>query len=728
MLSTISSIILIKVILIISNHLVIGKLGKPWDPTICSTNQLFQSTISPNHNSPYTFYPLTIDQLNYIEKINITSKCRQTMRHFYHNYKSQSNWAYRLLDSCGQPSSGILSGNTFYWGSYDQCLEVKVNSPELGFNFSGTFWRNIISCTGIKYNGVRITQSLWDQRAVEICSPSTCNSQDISTILTNNSTLKVVDAIKIETYYDLPFDWSEKLIITCFIILGLLLIISTLLDLYHLPFEKIIETNCKLTTNWDHLIAWLVYCFSIRRNFTIVLQNKSSKDEISCLNGWRTLSIVIVILGHVCMVAAVFNSVNSENFESFIGSRWFQIIGNGSIWTDTFFVLSGFLIAHSSVRRINANACEFGSNNQTKSVDYWKTVTTFFREVVHSSFLRYFRLTPTLIWMIMVYIMSRRLGDGPHWDFLVQSLYTSVYRDMWKSLTYTINIIGVSVNPITGLVATWYLSADFQFFVASSLTLALINGGKPFHGYCLNGLIMVASITITAWLTYVHNYPPVLLFDRLCEDDYFQNIYIKPWTRISAYCIGIFLHEIWTKYRHINLSKGVGNLLLLLTFSGMSWVIMSSRKFYRDEESTKLERVIYGSLHRPFWSICVSYLIFHAASDNSNVLTISLSWSGFRIFAKLAYQAFYWHIFIIYYILGYYRSPLNADAVSYTVFIMTTLLLSFLLSLFSAITFEFPFLHLLAIYRHKGIPELTDHNNIKSQLRLSQSSSKDKNN
>ncbi|XP_053204104.1 uncharacterized protein LOC128397636 [Panonychus citri] len=137
--------------------------------------------------------------------------------------------------------------------------------------------------------------------------------------------LKVVDAIKIETYYDLPFDWSEKLIITCFIILGLLLIISTLLDLYHLPFEKIIETNCKLTTNWDHLIAWLVYCFSIRRNFTIVLQNKSSKDEISCLNGWRTLSIVIVILGHVCMVAAVFNSVNSENFESFIGSRWFQI-------------------------------------------------------------------------------------------------------------------------------------------------------------------------------------------------------------------------------------------------------------------------------------------------------------------------------------------------------------------------------------------------------------------
>ncbi|XP_015785693.1 O-acyltransferase like protein [Tetranychus urticae] len=682
--------------------LVYGKIGKPWSPSVCSSHPLFTSTLAPNYTTPYTFYPRNEDHLKSIQSIDISTPCRKTLNNFYKAYKSQSVWAYQLLDSCGQPSSGVLSGNTFYWGAYDQCL--NVNPDKYGINFTGTFWRNIVSCTGIKYNGSRITTSLWDQRVVEICAPSTCNEQDISTILIGNSSLKVVEAVKIESYYDLPFDWSEKFIIVCFTLLGLIVIASTLSDFYLMPYEKIIEAKCNYNGTLGNLIASSVYCFSLRRNFSIVLSNKSSKYEISCLNGWRTLSIIIVILGHVCMVAAVFNSVNRENFDTFVASRWFQIIGNGSIWTDTFFVLSGFLIAHSSVRRISASP---------SSDDLWTRISAFSRELIHSCVLRYFRLTPTLVWMIMVYIMARRLGDGPHWDFLVQSLHTSIYRDMWKSLTYTINLFGVAVNPITGLVATWFLAADFQFFIASSLTLALINGGKPMIGWCLNGCIMMASILTTAWLTYTYNYPPVLLFDRLCEDEYFQVIYVKPWTRISAYCIGIFLHEVWAKYRNVNLSKSVSNSLLLISFSGMSLVIISSRKYYADEDESKLEKVIYGSLHRPLWSICVSYLIFHAASGNSNGITVSLSWSGFRIFAKLAYQAFYWHIFIIYYILGYYRSPVYADTLSYAILIIATLFASFALSIFSAMIFEFPFLHLLAIYRHNGIPELPD-NNIKS--------------
>lgn len=83
-----------------------------------------------------------------------------------------------------------------------------------------------------------------------------------------------------------------------------------------------------------------------------------------------------------------------------------------------------------------------------------------------------------------------------------------------------------------------------------------VNYSKPIYGWMLNAFFMITSIMITGFLLYRNNYPPILLFDRFgMEDGYFQTIYTKPWTRISSYCVGIFLYGFWCKFGNVKIGK-----------------------------------------------------------------------------------------------------------------------------------------------------------------------------
>lgn len=51
-----------------------------------------------------------------------------------------------MLDSRGKPESGILDGNRFYEGSYQECIRIKENESDPDA-IQGLF------CTGVWYNG-----------------------------------------------------------------------------------------------------------------------------------------------------------------------------------------------------------------------------------------------------------------------------------------------------------------------------------------------------------------------------------------------------------------------------------------------------------------------------------------------------------------------------------------------------------------------------------------------
>lgn len=70
---------------------------------------------------------------------NITSKtstaeelCNQQLNHFRENLDRKVLWARKLRDSWGNVPSGIISGNLYDFGSFDQCINFKHQSTEVG--------------------------------------------------------------------------------------------------------------------------------------------------------------------------------------------------------------------------------------------------------------------------------------------------------------------------------------------------------------------------------------------------------------------------------------------------------------------------------------------------------------------------------------------------------------------------------------------------------------------
>lgn len=125
--------------------------------------------------------------------------------------------------------------------------------------------------------------------------------------------LEIVEVKLVKNYSLEPFNKLEKIsmwviwncnateLSTSFFILfsllfGLLGILIFTGTLIHCFIAEKTEFNEKFT------VRSILLCFSIKHNYKLITSKKERNDEISGLDAWRVLSILFVILGHVCMV------------------------------------------------------------------------------------------------------------------------------------------------------------------------------------------------------------------------------------------------------------------------------------------------------------------------------------------------------------------------------------------------------------------------------------------
>ncbi|XP_074605396.1 nose resistant to fluoxetine protein 6-like [Brevipalpus obovatus] len=664
----------------------------------CSNVPLFDHPFKISSYPAYRVFPIDEISLNTLNKENISPKCRETLIHFNLNYSRNKKWTIQYMDASGKILPNILGGNDAFLGSYEQCQQIPIFSyQENDLSFEPKFWRIQAQC-----NHARI------YRRIDLCFPSSCTSSDLITILSSslNPGLKIVEIKSVENYSLDPFNRLEKVSILLFICLGVFIILGTIIHCF-IPE--------KTGSNDDLTVKNILLCFSIKNNYKLITSKKERNDEISGLDAWRVLSILFVILGHVCMVGINHDPLNKGFIKLFTNSWWFQVVANGTIWTDTFFVLSGFLMAHSTAdryRRANLRA--------SRAESILSKAKIYIFEVLQAASYRYLRLIPTMIWMSFLYILARRIGNGPQSYVISESLYEPTYRDAYKIFTFTINLFDIQLNPISGWIQTWFLGADFNFAIISSVTMILLFSNRPLLGWLLNGLLAFGSIILTGYILFTRNYPPILLFDRFhIEDGYFQEVYTKPWTRISSYCIGIFLHGFWTHYKFSRMNKALGMVAIIVCLTCMFSIIMSGKKWYSNEEVSVIESVINGSFYRPLWSICISFLIFLGSSPSpSHTPTASTSYTlsfqstlpdhsvdsfprlEFRILANIAYQAYFWHMIIIHYLIASYPLPSMVDFEVFIVNSIAVVVLTFIMSFLSAFAFEYPFHKLSLLYRN----------------------------
>ena len=299
----------------------------------------------------------------------------------------------------------------------------------------------------------------------------------------------------------------------------------------------------KLSTRFDDFLV----SFSFVKNAEKLFGTNSGKDSarntssFGVIHGLRFFSIAWVILGHafITPLTAMDNLMPILNYTRHFE---FQVVNNALLAVDTFFVLSGFLVAYLALRQIDKFAQMLRASGKANRAGRWFGFFACF--YAH----RYLRLTPLLGFIIIVYTgLTPYLLDGPLW--LQRSDANCVDR-WWTNILFVNNFVDGNQECMGW---TWYLAVDTQLFLIAPLPL-LCFFWRPFLGWICAFCFVVLSAVTNAYISYEEGFTAAPLSgyyslnrtvfnEQLVafERNFFSDMYIMPWCRCAAWVIGLSL-------------------------------------------------------------------------------------------------------------------------------------------------------------------------------------------
>lgn len=219
---------------------------------------------------------------------------------------------------------------------------------------------------------------------------------------------------------------------------------------------------------------------SVRRNLPKLLASPSQPGPTDCLNGMRVVSMVWIILGHTMMMPTPINGF--DNPEDLVarwgarGSTWFQLVIGGEIAVDSFFYLSGFLIAFLGVKDLEKRGGKIPVLGM----------------IAH----RYVRITPAFVATLVFYSeIASRVGDGPFFIRFQRSVFRRCDKMWWSELLYLHNFVPFDSDKVC-MGWSWYLGNDFIFFLCSPAVL-LLHHHRPRTMWLAMAAVVTASFALT---------------------------------------------------------------------------------------------------------------------------------------------------------------------------------------------------------------------------------------
>ncbi|KAF8793159.1 Nose resistant to fluoxetine protein 6 like protein [Argiope bruennichi] len=356
--------------------------------------------------------------------------------------------------------------------------------------------------------------------------------------------------------------------------------------------------------------AWLedfksfLKCFCLINNGRKILNFASSKGQIEYFNGLRVIGTAWVILIHTGTVYTqklrYFPPENEEEIKPFLQYKAAQLYLNGSFAVDIFFVI---------------------------------------------------RLTPLYMIVLGFYTtLFSYTGTGtacPTYD-----THPACKKQWWWHFLYLNNFTKVQ-NTCMGW--TWYLAADMQFYIISPLfMISLIR--RPRFGYALTFVTICGSCVTNFLLTY--QFDLIDGFSRLefhlgdprfgkRFTEFVNIVYVKPYTRISAYLVGLLL-AIFLCQARINKRKIKNSMVTLycgwITTVCFMWICIFS--LYKREEVLS-ETAFYNGTKHLFFSLSLAWMIYVLYTGQAELINRCLSWKGFLPLSRLSYSVYLIHMLIV---------------------------------------------------------------------------------
>ncbi|OWF37179.1 uncharacterized protein LOC110440531 [Mizuhopecten yessoensis] len=438
----------------------------------------------------------------------------------------------------------------------------------------------------------------------------------------------------------------------------------------------------------------IVLSFSAVQSISQLMSYRRAANAIDCIHGIRTISILWIMLGntYIYNILPVTDSplaVDMLDALEIMKRFTFQAVMGAHYGIDTFLLISGCLITYRILSK-------FEKFEKFK----WKTLLGVF-------FHRYIRLTPTYIMVLVIFVYwYRYLGTGPSWPESI-AVADKCRTDWWHHILYINNLVGIQGNDAFHQCMTWsfFLALLMQFYLITPILLLLATFSYRLAGAVIF-LLMAAGITATG--IKEHEFGGDLLSMMEDHGDYWNNVFVAPWCRISSYCIGMMLALVIMKSNEGKIKKlplwsaTIGWITAIII--GVFVVYINYTKYQPDvEEWTRDMEAAYEAIGRPLWCLCVAWVIYACFTGRGGLINSFLSWRGFLPLSRLTFAVYLvhpiWMVFFMYtkrdlvYLLNDYGM---------TYLFIGHSVMSFGIAFLVAVLFEKPFCNLArAVFKNK---------------------------
>ncbi|KAH8033247.1 hypothetical protein HPB51_008646 [Rhipicephalus microplus] len=388
-----------------------------------------------------------------------------------------------VVDSSGKIPNGVMAGTAASFGHFDQCLAIEVE----GDAFRGKFctlelWlrdfpRPSRNAADIIEDSESVLTFFYDNgywlqlfpSRIGICIPSTCSGEDLQKIAGKASQEIQITANVTSCQVKEPISFSkEQLVVLC--ILGVLLlfaIVGTGVDVFYIQDAKRTATVCGkwffFTRNGSCRLSEALASFSLVRNTrSLFAHSEHATGPLEALNGIRVISCFWIVLGHIYFLTDLSTYIRFASltklqvlFKDFL----FTLVENFTLPVDTFFFITGLLLAYNQMKKCSRTKSGFSLWNMLFDV-----------------FHRYWRMTPAFGLATALFVLMPAFGSGPMWGDVLGLASENCRLYWWTNLLYFSNYLPYSKMC---MLHSWFLSLNMQYFIFGlPLTLMMFSKAK----------------------------------------------------------------------------------------------------------------------------------------------------------------------------------------------------------------------------------------------------------
>lgn len=277
-------------------------------------------------------------------------------------------------------------------------------------------------------------------------------------------------------------------------------------------------------------------CFSFYTNGKKLLTISKITDEhasTECLNGFRVLTMLWVILGHTYYYHLRAPILNLDEWLVFIQRLRNQVFVAIPLAVDSFLFLGGFLGAYLMLKEIR------GRQGKLSFIQVW----------IH----RIYRIVPLYLLLVLFgwkILPQFIIGVG---GYNYKDIVDSDCNDTWWSnIIFLNNFLPVGkTSACFGY--SWYLAVDMQCFLLLPI-LVIIYYKNRRAGWIVALTLSFGSILLWFVAAYANNWAPDLPWILEHMEEYFK-FYVKPYYRFAPYGLGVITGLLLSEYKDESLGE-----------------------------------------------------------------------------------------------------------------------------------------------------------------------------